>query len=232
MAFRVVVSLLGCCLLLTACESARQPAERSVEAQEARKLSGDDARTLILSALSEDERKGWMKEIEKEIPFDMTTDDIWEQTHCQLFKLRVGFGLETFLVNNRKAAKIGSGFGGFGVTSAVPFDVDQDGNTDIVYAYSYGSGLDVSAVAWIDLIGFTQHLAEEMPPYDAPTSIYDSSLAGYDLQNDGDEVGVYVPESRLDQDGRKEIRKVGILVRESGKLRFLSESNAGKQNVQ
>ncbi|MNI67276.1 hypothetical protein D3C73_1228990 [compost metagenome] len=52
---------------------------------------------------------------------------------------------------------LGIGFGGYGVTSVVPYDVNLDGNIDLVYAYSFGSGIHRSVLAWMDLQTMTEH---------------------------------------------------------------------------
>ncbi|MUT68815.1 hypothetical protein [Paenibacillus sp. NEAU-GSW1] len=94
---------------------------------------------------------------------DITPTNIWDLTGYQLFKEYGGSSSETYIVNNQKAVHIGNGFGGFGVTSAVPYDVNNDGNMDIVYAYSFGSGIHRSAISWIDLKSFTEHQVEDLP---------------------------------------------------------------------
>src|SRR5689334_6603746 len=82
---------------------------------------------------------------------EITPPEVWRQAGRQLFKMSGGSSLETFVVTDREAMHIGNGFGGLGVTSALPFDVNKDGIVDIVYAYSFGSGINRSVIAWLDL---------------------------------------------------------------------------------
>lgn len=141
------------CVLLSACDS-NEPT--IVESKE--KISIETAKKLVQelqdNALSNDEHAELT---------DITPESIWNQTGCQLFKVYGGSSSETYIVTNQKAVHIGNGFGGFGVTSAVPYDVNNDGKQDIVYAYSFGSGIHRSVISWMDLTSFTEHHVEDLP---------------------------------------------------------------------
>ncbi len=96
---------------------------------------------------------------------EITPEDVWAQCGCQLFKIvDGGSSWETFVVKEGKATLIGRGFGGFGVTSVVPYDVNRDGTTDLVYAFSFGSGLHRSVLGWLDMATRTEQPVEESPP--------------------------------------------------------------------
>ncbi|MNC55356.1 hypothetical protein D3C75_1048820 [compost metagenome] len=43
------------------------------------------------------------------------------------------------------------------MTSVVTYDVNLDGKLDLVYAYSFGSGIHRSVLAWMDLQTMTEH---------------------------------------------------------------------------
>jgi hypothetical protein len=77
---------------------------------------------------------------------EITPTDVWEKTKCQLFKVVDGSSWETYIVKDQKAIHVGNGGGGFGVTSVMPYDINSDGNVDLVYAYSYGSGIHRSPI--------------------------------------------------------------------------------------
>ncbi|MBW4081163.1 hypothetical protein [Paenibacillus sp. S150] len=117
---------------------------------------------------------------------EITPADIWEQTGQQLFKNIADSSWDTYAVSGGKAVRIGNGFGGFGVTSAVPFDVNKDGTVDLVYAYSFGSGLHRSVIAWLDLKNYTEHTVPDKP------SAKEFRAEDLILQANGEEgIGVY-----------------------------------------
>lgn len=211
MGFSIMVTL---CFLFSACDSNEESIEESKK-----KLSIEEANKLIL-ATQDISHSGNMENDLLEI----TPSDIWDKTKLQLFK---DSSLETFIVTNQKAVHIGIGFGGFGVTSAVPYDVNKDGTLDVVYAYSFGSGIHRSVISWIDLKSFTEHHVGDMPER--------KDFRTYDLilKIEGNEIVVNriadMDESKIDfvslqtYPTEKEIEymtleKVGILVWENSEL--------------
>lgn len=68
---------------------------------------------------------------------DITTDEIFKATGATLFK----YDYETYLIYDRQLYPIAMGFGGWGLTDIVTCDFDQDGVFDLLYTYSWGSGL-------------------------------------------------------------------------------------------
>lgn len=135
----LAVGILAAGLLLTACTTDAKPA----------KLSAQKAQIIIQDKLDQSSSSlaGQLA--------DITPDDVWEETGHQLFK--DSSSLETYVVADGKAAVLGTGFGGSGVTSVVPYDVNGDGAGDLVYAYSYGSGIHRSVMSWMDLQTMTEH---------------------------------------------------------------------------
>ncbi len=163
------VCMIAAGLLLTACNTEAKPAKLSVQDAEAviRESLGEKAGTVALSVeLTE-----------------ITPEDVWEETGYQLFK--DGSSLDTYVVADGKAAVLGTGFGGYGVTSVVPYDVSGDGTKDLVYAYSYGSGIHRSVISWMDL--------ESMAEYPVQSAGEDGGFRTYDLilQQEEDSIGVY-----------------------------------------
>lgn len=152
-----VLPLLAICWVAASCDSGGTP--ESVSVALPRKLTSEQAGKLITANKNEtSSRNGtahWT---------DITPPDIWEQTGHQLFKnIEETSSWDTFAVSDGKAVQIGIGFGGYGVTSAVPYDVNKDGTADIVYAYSFGSGIHRSVIAWLDLQDFTEHIVPDKP---------------------------------------------------------------------
>jgi hypothetical protein len=122
-----------------------------------KKISIEEAKKLIVAT----QNFSHLSNMEFEL-IEITPSDIWDHTKCQLFKIVAGSNLETFIVTNQEAIQIGNGLGGFGVTSAVPYDVNKDGAMDIVYAYSFGSGMHRSIISWIDLKSYTEYPVRNM----------------------------------------------------------------------
>lgn len=80
---------------------------------------------------------------------DITPDAVFEATGCQIFKDNATY--ESYLVSDGTVVPIATGFGGFGITDILPCDLDENGQTDILYAYSWGSGLHRSQLAVYNL---------------------------------------------------------------------------------
>lgn len=76
---------------------------------------------------------------------DLTTDEIWNRLGVQVFQVSGDiYQYDTFLIRNRQVLPMGTGFGGMGVTSMIVTDLDQDGQPELLYAYSFGSGIHQS----------------------------------------------------------------------------------------
>lgn len=149
-----LITMLIFSFLFSACDSKKIIIEETKE-----KISIEEAKKLILA--TPDISQSSKTDIEL---IEITPSNIWDQTKCQLYKIVDDYkNSETFIVTNQKAVHIGNGFGGFGVTSAVPYDVNKDGVLDIVYSYSFGSGIHRSVISWIDIKSFTEHHVEDMP---------------------------------------------------------------------
>lgn len=133
------VCVLAISLLFSACDSDSKTKKLSIkEANEIIQETLDQQVIRLTSDLTE-----------------ITPPEVWAETKHQIFK--DSSSLETFVVTEGKAALAGIGFGGAGVTSIVPYDVNKDGTTDLVYAYSFGSGVHRSVISWMDLQTMTEH---------------------------------------------------------------------------
>lgn len=75
---------------------------------------------------------------------EITNDQVFQELGCQVFK---DGDFETFLIRDKKVTHIGMGFGGLGVTSIYTADLNKDGRLELVYTYSWGSGLHRSHIA-------------------------------------------------------------------------------------
>jgi hypothetical protein len=71
-----------------------------------------------------------------------------EKFGCQLYKVTDGvWECASLLVGHGKVQRLGESFGGSGVMSACLADLDGDGTDELVYSFSWGSGIHRSHVA-------------------------------------------------------------------------------------
>jgi len=76
---------------------------------------------------------------------EMTTDEIWNRLGVQVFQVSGDiFKYDTFLVKRGQVTPLGTGFGGMGVTTMAVTDLDRDGQPELLYTYSFGSGIHPS----------------------------------------------------------------------------------------
>ncbi len=87
---------------------------------------------------------------EKETFYNVTTDNI-KKLNISLFKDGKG---ETYLLHEDEIYFFAPGYGGYGFVNAITCDYDNNGTSDILYTYSYGSGVHRSEVALFDLTKF------------------------------------------------------------------------------
>lgn len=94
---------------------------------------------------------------------ELTTDEMWRRLGVQLFKVdRGGADYSSYLIQGGRASLLGSGFGGHGVQSVCVSDLDQDGAPELVYTYSWGSGVHRS------LVGLARVQGGELVTEEAP----------------------------------------------------------------
>ena len=79
---------------------------------------------------------------------ELTTDEVWLRLGAQVFQVNEGiYQFATYLIKDKEVVPLGTGFGGVGLTSMCVTDLDQNGNPELVYTYSFGSGIHRSQVA-------------------------------------------------------------------------------------
>lgn len=78
---------------------------------------------------------------------ETTGDETWQRMGVQVFQVTEGVRqFDTFVIADGIVYPIGIGFGGMGVHTHLVTDLDQDGAAELVYAFSYGSGVHQSQV--------------------------------------------------------------------------------------
>lgn len=81
---------------------------------------------------------------------EVTTRDVWERLHAQVFKqsdyTQSISEVEAYLIKDGNAYPMSVGFGGWGLTEMCVSDIDNDSNDELVYTYSWGSGMHRSHI--------------------------------------------------------------------------------------
>lgn len=81
--------------------------------------------------------------------YEITNKDIKKETGCQIFK--VNNTCEAYIIYKSKLFHIGTGFGGYGILSIKTCDFDGNGHKDLIFTYSFGSGLHRSQIGIFNL---------------------------------------------------------------------------------
>jgi hypothetical protein len=81
---------------------------------------------------------------------ELPVPEVWEQLDVQIFRVTSGpFARETFLIDDETVLGLGTAFGGKGVTSIRVADLDQDGSAELLFTYSFGSGIHQSRIGMV-----------------------------------------------------------------------------------
>lgn len=79
---------------------------------------------------------------------EMPVPEVWEHLPVQIFRVTDGpFARETFLIREGTVVRLGTAVGGQGVTSIRVSDLDRDGSAELLFTYSFGSGIHQSRIA-------------------------------------------------------------------------------------
>ena len=81
--------------------------------------------------------------------YNVTPKEVAEKGNCQIFKSSESCA--SFLLYKDKVYGLGIGFGGLGVLDSKLCDFDKNGEYELLYTYSWGSGLHRSHVGHFDL---------------------------------------------------------------------------------
>ena len=81
--------------------------------------------------------------------YNVTPLEVNYETSCQIYKFAQSAA--AYLSVEDKIYQLGQGFGGYGLTDLQTCDFDHDGQLDLVYTYSAGSGLHRSNIAVFSL---------------------------------------------------------------------------------
>lgn len=80
--------------------------------------------------------------------YNITPQEITDKYGFRIFKF--SNNCESFLEYNDNIYTLGTGFGGYGTTSFAVADLNNDGNIEIYYTFSWGSGMHRSHIGYFD----------------------------------------------------------------------------------
>lgn len=98
--------------------------------------------------------------------YNITPDFIANNSNYEIFKYIDS--CESFVMYDNEVYHIGIGFGGWGITSMALADLNKDGEYELYYTFSWGSGIHRSQVGYFE-------------PISKETHIFDYSLPNYDM---------------------------------------------------
>lgn len=141
--------------------------------------------------------------------YNITPDFIADQTDFAIFKYAVSS--ESFLLYDDEVYSIGRCFGGYGITSMALADLNKDGQYELYYTFSWGSGMHRSQIGYFD-------------PGNRETTIFDYALLGYDMMlTAADSGALCVNVAALDMESFVDFsassrEPIGTIVLEGGKI--------------
>lgn len=93
---------------------------------------------------------------------EVTTEEVKKEIGCQIFRLN---GMNSiYVVYRSRLFSIGNNFGGFGITSIKTCDFDQNGQKDLIYTYSFGSGFNRSNIGILNFNNNKEEILDFMLP--------------------------------------------------------------------
>ncbi|MCB9854108.1 MAG: hypothetical protein H6818_00360 [Phycisphaerales bacterium] len=118
-------------------------------------------RSPVWPALTDEQAKAriakWYADSGKVVPPDLADAEVEEPTFSEIHDREriegqlVKLGLQAFLIHGDEVIKLGESFGGMGFQDSCVSDLDEDGHPELLFTYSYGSGIHRSQVgAWCD----------------------------------------------------------------------------------
>ena len=147
---------------------------------------------ITLSTSPENDKTGMSKadQLKYYTIYDITPKEVKEDIGCQIFK--VNYSCETYVVYKSKVFHIGLGFGGYGVVSLTTCDFDENGQKDLIYTFSWGSGMHRSNIGIfnfttekdqrLDFIEMDKDILLEKTS-DKSLKVYVTSITPVDTQN-------------------------------------------------
>lgn len=102
-------------------------------------------------SLLENKEDGHINVLNKESCYNITTDNL-KSLNIKIFKFKDE--CDTYLQYGQNIYRFGESFGGYGFINGVTCDIDNNGVADIVFTYSFGSGVHRSVVSLFNMTTF------------------------------------------------------------------------------
>lgn len=144
---RILYLLFLIVLILSACSTTADSdnTELSVLAPET-EMTITSNKTQVLKFVFEN--KNFTSDYDKDECFNITPDFISDNSEYAVFKYDTS--AESFIMYNGEVYSIGDCFGGFGIISMALADINMDGQYELYYTFSWGSGLHRSQIGYFD----------------------------------------------------------------------------------
>lgn len=112
------------------------------------------------------ENKNFTSDYDNDECYNITPDFISDHSEYAVFKYDTS--AESFIMYNGEVYSIGTCFGGYGITSMALADINMDGQYELYYTFSWGSGIPRSEIGYFDPV------TREVTIFDY--SFYDSDM--------------------------------------------------------
>jgi hypothetical protein len=89
---------------------------------------------------------------------DITPENVFLETGCQIFKN--ASSCQSYLLYEGELYTLGIGFGGLGIVDIATCDFYDNGKNDLLYTYSWGSGIHRSCLGFFDFSSKTEEEIE------------------------------------------------------------------------
>ena len=222
---RTIVQAVALALLLSS-SSCRHVSLSPDPGEDAARVSLAEATALVRTRIFED-RPDMNPSVQAPLA-ERTTDEMWDRLGVQLFVVTEGVAeCESFLVRRGRVHSFCGGFGGHGIQSACVTDLDSDGEPELTYTYSWGSGIHRS------LVGVSRFVDDELRMEDAEVAYVgdlfvrkeSDALAIVEIGEYGWEFGAWNATARF---GEVELAREGDRSVPRVRLAELSEEHAGR----
>ncbi|MBD5471289.1 MAG: hypothetical protein HDR19_09390 [Lachnospiraceae bacterium] len=102
--------------------------------------------------------KDFMTYYETDECYNITPVFVLENSEYEIFKYSES--CQSFIMYDGEVYSIGSCFGGYGITSMALADLDKNGEYELYYTFSWGSGMPRSQVGYFEPISKETHIFE------------------------------------------------------------------------
>lgn len=106
--------------------------------------------------------------------YNITPDFVADNSDYMIFKYSAS--TESFLMYDSEVYSIGTCFGGYGITSMALADLNRDGQYELYYTFSWGSGIHRSQIGYFE-------------PVKKEVTVFDYELYDYDMMLTVNEAG-------------------------------------------